>query len=219
MPASPTVDKDLRVLYEAHAGELYGFALRTLGERGAAKALGRLTSDHRRALIEVAIRERTVNEAASVLGVPPGTVKSRLFYGLRPSGWGWRSWASTRRDDGLRRDPDRARRVRAWRARARRCLPSGTPPLGLRRLPGRAGAAVIRVQSVAHTLPGRSRPTPIRTSTLHLSSRRLLASPPPESRRRAGLGPPGRASGSWRRSGSPSRSGQGPPMAWPRPVR
>lgn len=158
MPASSTVDKDLRVLYEAHAGELYGFALRTLEERGAAEdlvqevflrawlraetfrpergsvrgwlfaiarnlaidtararsarpqlaqdiaeetgsvddeferieqrivlaeALGRLTSDHRRALIEVAIRERTVNEAASVLGVPPGTVKSRLFYGLR----------------------------------------------------------------------------------------------------------------------------------------
>lgn len=158
MAASATLDADLRLLYEAHAGELYGFALRTLGERGAAEdlvqevflrawlraetyrpergpvrgwlfaiarnlaidtararsarprltediaqetgsldgeferieqrivlaeALGRLTPDHRRALIEIAIRERTVNEAAALLGVPPGTVKSRLFYALK----------------------------------------------------------------------------------------------------------------------------------------
>ena len=158
MAGSSTLDADLRVLYEAHAGELYGFALRTLGERGAAEdlvqevflrawlraetyrpergsvrgwlfaiarnlaidtararaarpllaedvgeetgsldgefdrieqrivlaeALGRLTPDHRRALIEIAIRERTVNEAAALFGVPPGTVKSRLFYALK----------------------------------------------------------------------------------------------------------------------------------------
>ena len=48
-----------------------------------AEALGRLTPDHRRALIEVAIGDRTVNEAAAALGVPPGTVKSRLFYALK----------------------------------------------------------------------------------------------------------------------------------------
>lgn len=153
-----TIDADLRLLYDVHAGELFGFALRTLGDRGAAEdlvqevflrawlraetyrpergpvrawlfaiarnlaidaarargarpslaqqhseergerdvelerieqrivlaeALGRLTPDHRRALVEVAIRERTVNEAAAVLGVPPGTVKSRVFYALK----------------------------------------------------------------------------------------------------------------------------------------
>ncbi len=158
MARAATLDADLRVLYEAHAGELFGFAVRTLGEREAAEdlvqevflrawlragtyrpergsvrrwlfaiarnlavdaarargarprlsqdvaretgsidlelarieqrivlaeALGRLTPDHRRALVEVAIRDRTVNEAAAVLGVPPGTVKSRLFYGLK----------------------------------------------------------------------------------------------------------------------------------------
>ena len=48
-----------------------------------AEALGRLTDDHRRALVEVAIRERSVREAAALLGVPPGTVKSRLFYALK----------------------------------------------------------------------------------------------------------------------------------------
>ena len=153
-----TLDADLRLLYDAHAGELFGFAVRTLGDRGAAEdlvqevflrawlraetyrpelgpvrawlfgiarnlaidaararavrpalaedrsdetgaldqelerieqrvvlaeALGRLTPDHRRALVEVAIRERTVNEAAALLGVPPGTIKSRLFYALK----------------------------------------------------------------------------------------------------------------------------------------
>ncbi len=149
---------DLGVLYHTHAGELYGFALRTLGERGAAEdlvqevflrarlraetyrpergpvrawlfaiarnlaidaargraarpsfaqdvaadrgpaddrfeqieqrivfgeALGRLTADHRAALVEVVIHDRTVGDAAVMLRVPPGTVKSRLFYALR----------------------------------------------------------------------------------------------------------------------------------------
>ncbi len=158
MSVATTIDADLRLLYESHAGELFGFALRTLGDRGAAEdlvqevflrawlraetyrpergpvrawlftiarnlaidtararasrpvlaadrphetgaldrdlerieqrvvlaeALGRLTSDHRSALVEVAIRERTVNEAAAALGVPPGTVKSRVFYALK----------------------------------------------------------------------------------------------------------------------------------------
>ena len=158
MTVAANVDADLHLLYESYAGELFGFALRTLGDRGAAEdlvqevflrawlraetyqpkrgpvrawlfaiarnlaidaararavrpslaedrpdetgaldaelerieqrivlaeALGRLTPDHRRALVEVAIRERTVNEAAAVLGVPPGTVKSRVFYALK----------------------------------------------------------------------------------------------------------------------------------------
>lgn len=149
---------DLRHLHDAHAPELYGFAVRTLGDRGAAEdavqevflrawlkadayrpergpvrawlfgiarnhiidviraraarpalgfgepadvgaldedlqrieervvlaeALARLTPDHRAAIVEVAIRERTVTEAAAALGVPPGTVKSRVFYALK----------------------------------------------------------------------------------------------------------------------------------------
>ncbi|MCP9488225.1 MAG: sigma-70 family RNA polymerase sigma factor [Gaiellaceae bacterium MAG52_C11] len=158
MAASATVDADLRQLYDTHAGELFAFAVRSLGERGAAEdlvqevflrawlraetyrpelgsvrgwlfaiarnlaidaararsarprlaedaaeetgafdrelerveqrivlaeALGRLTADHRRALLEVAVRERTVSEAAALLGVPEGTIKSRLFYALK----------------------------------------------------------------------------------------------------------------------------------------
>lgn len=156
--SATTPDAGMSALYDAHAGELFGFAFRALGDRGVAEdlvqevflrawlraetyrpelgpvrgwlfgiarnlaidaararasrptlaednaaetgsvdagferleqrivlaeALARLTSDHRRALVEVAIRERTVGEAAAVLGVPPGTVKSRLFYALK----------------------------------------------------------------------------------------------------------------------------------------
>lgn len=48
-----------------------------------ADALQGLRVEHREALEETYLRDRTVNEAASVLGVPPGTVKSRVFYALR----------------------------------------------------------------------------------------------------------------------------------------
>lgn len=48
-----------------------------------ADALSRLSADHRAAIVECHYRGRTVREAAERLGVPEGTVKSRLFYGLR----------------------------------------------------------------------------------------------------------------------------------------
>lgn len=48
-----------------------------------ADALGALTPQHREALVQTYYAGRTVNEAAAVLGVPPGTVKSRVFYALR----------------------------------------------------------------------------------------------------------------------------------------
>jgi RNA polymerase sigma-70 factor (ECF subfamily) len=47
------------------------------------EALRSLSSDHREALVETYFRGRSVAEAAVVLGVPPGTVKSRTYYGLR----------------------------------------------------------------------------------------------------------------------------------------
>lgn len=46
-------------------------------------ALGTLTPEHREALVQTYYAGRTVTEAAVVLGIPPGTVKSRVFYALR----------------------------------------------------------------------------------------------------------------------------------------
>ncbi|GAB2931763.1 MULTISPECIES: sigma-70 family RNA polymerase sigma factor [unclassified Streptomyces] len=46
-------------------------------------ALEDLTPAHREALVETYFKGRTVNEAAEVLGVPSGTVRSRVFYALR----------------------------------------------------------------------------------------------------------------------------------------
>ena len=46
-------------------------------------ALATLTHEHREALVHTYYAGRTVTEAAALLGVPPGTVKSRVLYGLR----------------------------------------------------------------------------------------------------------------------------------------
>jgi RNA polymerase sigma-70 factor (ECF subfamily) len=46
-------------------------------------ALATLTTEHREALVHTYYAGRTVNEAAVTLGIPPGTVKSRVFYALR----------------------------------------------------------------------------------------------------------------------------------------
>lgn len=48
-----------------------------------ADALDSLTAVHREALLHTYYAGRTVTEAARVLGVPPGTVKSRVFYALK----------------------------------------------------------------------------------------------------------------------------------------
>jgi RNA polymerase sigma-70 factor (ECF subfamily) len=41
-----------------------------------------LTRDHRQVLIEIFYRGRTAREAAQTLGIPEGTVKSRMYYAL-----------------------------------------------------------------------------------------------------------------------------------------
>jgi RNA polymerase sigma-70 factor, ECF subfamily len=46
-------------------------------------ALNTLSPAHRQAIVETYYRGHSVNEAALVLGVPPGTVKSRAYYALR----------------------------------------------------------------------------------------------------------------------------------------
>lgn len=48
-----------------------------------AEALGHLSPMHREVLVECFYRGRSVAEAAAVLGVPPGTVKSRTHYAMR----------------------------------------------------------------------------------------------------------------------------------------
>ena len=48
-----------------------------------ADAMRELSPAHREILNETILRDRTVNQAASVLGLPVGTVKSRVYYALR----------------------------------------------------------------------------------------------------------------------------------------
>jgi len=56
---------------------------RVLESWAVADALAALRPDHRQVLLEAYYRGRSVAEAAVVLGVPAGTVKSRAFYALR----------------------------------------------------------------------------------------------------------------------------------------
>ncbi|MEU6844103.1 sigma-70 family RNA polymerase sigma factor [Streptomyces sp. NPDC046716] len=46
-------------------------------------AVATLSPDHRAVLMEVYFKGASVAEAAAVLGIPPGTVKSRAYYALR----------------------------------------------------------------------------------------------------------------------------------------
>jgi RNA polymerase sigma-70 factor, ECF subfamily len=47
------------------------------------EAMARLSDDHRRVLVEVHLRGRSMAEVAAELGIPVGTVKSRAYYALR----------------------------------------------------------------------------------------------------------------------------------------
>ncbi len=150
-----TRERDVREAYAAHAGELYGFACRSLGDAGLAEeavqetflrawragsrfdpqigslrtwlfailrnvvidlgraraarpavaeehsepavepfeetllawqveeAMRRIGDQHRRILIETHYRGRPYAEVATELGIPVGTVKSRVYYALR----------------------------------------------------------------------------------------------------------------------------------------
>jgi RNA polymerase sigma-70 factor (ECF subfamily) len=153
--AALTRERDVREAYAAHSGELYGFAVRSLGDTGLAEeavqetflrawkagerfdpeigslrtwlfailrnvvidlgrarasrprvadggiepsvepleqallawqveeAMRRIGEDHRRVLLETHFRARPYSEVAAELGVPEGTIKSRVYYGLK----------------------------------------------------------------------------------------------------------------------------------------
>jgi len=157
MPAKAlSSEQDVREAYAAHSGELYGFAVRSLGDAGLAEeavqetfvrawragdrydpqigslrtwlfailrnvvidlgreraarpipaegegeepstepldeallgwqveeAMRRIGPQHRQVLVETHYRGKPYSEVAEQLGVPEGTVKSRVYYGLR----------------------------------------------------------------------------------------------------------------------------------------
>lgn len=154
-PGALSRERDVREAYAAHAGELYGFAARSLGDSGLAEeavqetflrawragerfdpqlgslrtwlfailrnvvidlgrarasrtapgadgaepavepledallawqveeAMRRIGEQHRQVLVETHYRGRPYAEVAEELGVPEGTIKSRVYYGLR----------------------------------------------------------------------------------------------------------------------------------------
>jgi RNA polymerase sigma-70 factor (ECF subfamily) len=47
------------------------------------EAMRRIGEDHRRVLLETHFRARPYSEVAEELGVPEGTIKSRVYYGLK----------------------------------------------------------------------------------------------------------------------------------------
>ena len=47
------------------------------------EALHRITEAHRTAIVETHLRERPHEEVAAELGIPLGTLRSRIFYGLK----------------------------------------------------------------------------------------------------------------------------------------
>ncbi|MBC8091056.1 MAG: sigma-70 family RNA polymerase sigma factor [Pseudonocardia sp.] len=78
-PVQP-VDADRLV---ALAGGDGGFAEATMTAWTVEEALRRLSEDHRVALVETYLRGRPYADVSADLGVPVGTVRSRVFYGLK----------------------------------------------------------------------------------------------------------------------------------------
>jgi RNA polymerase sigma-70 factor (ECF subfamily) len=55
----------------------------SIDEAGVRAAMAALPAPQRQVLAEVYYRDRSVAETARILQIPPGTVRSRTFYGLR----------------------------------------------------------------------------------------------------------------------------------------
>jgi RNA polymerase sigma-70 factor (ECF subfamily) len=68
---------------ERAAGAVEDDSERLLRSWVVEEALRRLSEDHRTAIVETHLRERPYSQVAGELGVPIGTVRSRVFYGLK----------------------------------------------------------------------------------------------------------------------------------------
>jgi len=78
-PVQP-VDADRLVVLAGGDG---GFDEATMTAWTVEEALRRLSEEHRTALVETYLRGRPYGEVAAELGVPVGTIRSRVFYGLK----------------------------------------------------------------------------------------------------------------------------------------
>jgi len=78
-PVQP-VDADRLVVLAGGDG---GFDEATMTAWTVEEALRRLSEEHRVALVETYLRGRPYGEVSAELGVPVGTVRSRVFYGLK----------------------------------------------------------------------------------------------------------------------------------------
>jgi RNA polymerase sigma-70 factor (ECF subfamily) len=73
---------------EADQASLDSLAVADTADRTAesvdmAEALAALRPEHREAIMEVFYRGSSMTQAATALGIPAGTVKSRMYYGLK----------------------------------------------------------------------------------------------------------------------------------------
>jgi RNA polymerase sigma-70 factor, ECF subfamily len=76
--ARPSVaEPDIEIVHDTDAFD------RALVSWQVEEALRRLGEDHRRVLVETYYRARPYAEVAEELGIPEGTVKSRVYYALR----------------------------------------------------------------------------------------------------------------------------------------
>lgn len=76
--------RHLRVVDAGEADELADSGIDEIVESSVVRdALFDLSDQHRRVIVEAYYEGRTVSQIADRLGLPAGTVKSRLFYGMR----------------------------------------------------------------------------------------------------------------------------------------